>query len=154
MYLLEDHKAPDHATLAQFRSLHFALCPKLILAKISRQRAPLKIFYILQALSHFFVTSNPSSTCLYTYKKHLFSTRRLWYIIGMGKPQGQGGYPPPRRGKPSRPKRKGGDSDDYIPRFFLVLYIRCRPDKSDLPDFEGQKKIATNYCEQLTAVCK
>ena len=35
MFLLEGHKAPDHATLARFRSLHFAPCSKRILAEIS-----------------------------------------------------------------------------------------------------------------------
>ena len=35
MYLLEGHKAPDHATLARFRSLHFAPCAKRILAEVS-----------------------------------------------------------------------------------------------------------------------
>ncbi len=40
------------------------------------------------------------------------------------------------------PKEEGGDDNDYISRFFLVLYVCCCPDKSDLPDFEGQKEIA------------
>ena len=35
MFLLEGHKAPVHATLARFRSLHFAPCSKRILAEIS-----------------------------------------------------------------------------------------------------------------------
>ena len=35
MYLLEGHKAPDHATLARFRSIHFAPCSKRILAEVS-----------------------------------------------------------------------------------------------------------------------
>lgn len=35
MYLLEGHKVPDHATLARFRSLHFAPCSKRILAEVS-----------------------------------------------------------------------------------------------------------------------
>ncbi len=35
MFLLEGHKAPDHATLARFRSLHFAPCSKRILAEVS-----------------------------------------------------------------------------------------------------------------------
>lgn len=40
------------------------------------------------------------------------------------------------------PKEEGGDGNDYISGFFLVLYVHCCPDKSDLSDFEGQKKIA------------
>ena len=32
MFLLEGHSAPDHATLARFRSIHFAPCSKRILA--------------------------------------------------------------------------------------------------------------------------
>lgn len=35
MFLPEGHKAPDHATLARFRSLHFAPCSKRILAEVS-----------------------------------------------------------------------------------------------------------------------
>ena len=35
MFLLEGHKAPDHATIARFRSLHFAPCSKRILAEVS-----------------------------------------------------------------------------------------------------------------------
>ena len=35
MYLLEGAPAPDHATFARFRSLHFALCSKKILAESS-----------------------------------------------------------------------------------------------------------------------
>ena len=35
MFLLEGHKAPDHATFARFRSLHFAPCSKRILAEVS-----------------------------------------------------------------------------------------------------------------------
>lgn len=35
MFLLEGHKAPDHATLARFRSLHFAPCSKRILSEVS-----------------------------------------------------------------------------------------------------------------------
>ncbi len=35
MFFLEGHKAPDHATLARFRSLHFAPCSKRILAEVS-----------------------------------------------------------------------------------------------------------------------
>lgn len=35
MYLLEGHSAPDHATLARFRSIHFAPCSKRILAEVS-----------------------------------------------------------------------------------------------------------------------
>ena len=35
MFLLEGHSAPDHATPARFRSLHFAPCSKRILAEVS-----------------------------------------------------------------------------------------------------------------------
>ena len=35
MFLLEGHSAPDHATLARFRSIHFAPCSKRILAEVS-----------------------------------------------------------------------------------------------------------------------
>ncbi len=35
MFLLEGHSAPDHATLAGFRSIHFAPCSKRILAEVS-----------------------------------------------------------------------------------------------------------------------
>ena len=35
MFLLEGHPAPDHATLARFRSIHFAPCSKRILAEVS-----------------------------------------------------------------------------------------------------------------------
>ena len=35
MFLLEGHSAPGHATLARFRSIHFALCSKRILAEVS-----------------------------------------------------------------------------------------------------------------------
>lgn len=35
MFLLEGSPAPDHATFARFRSLHFALCSKRILAEMS-----------------------------------------------------------------------------------------------------------------------
>lgn len=35
MYLLEGHPAPDHATFARFRSIHFAPCSKRILAEVS-----------------------------------------------------------------------------------------------------------------------
>ena len=35
MYLLEGHKAPDHATLVRFRSIHFAPCAKRILAEVT-----------------------------------------------------------------------------------------------------------------------
>ena len=38
MFLLEGHSAPDHATLARFRSIHFAPCSKRILAEVSRLR--------------------------------------------------------------------------------------------------------------------
>ena len=51
------------------------------------------------------------------------------------------------------PEEEGGDGDDYISGFFLVLYIHCCPDKSDLPDFEGQKEIAATTAI-VTAVCK
>ena len=34
MFLLEGHSAPDHATLARFRSIHFAPCYKRILAEV------------------------------------------------------------------------------------------------------------------------
>lgn len=71
----------------------------------------------------------------------------------MGNHRATGGYPPPRRDKPSRPKRKGGDDNGYISGFFLVLYIHCCPNKSDLPDFEGQKKIAATTAI-VTAVHK
>lgn len=35
MFLLEGHKAPDHSTLARFRSLHFSPCSKRILAEVT-----------------------------------------------------------------------------------------------------------------------
>ncbi|WP_077612646.1 IS1182 family transposase [Clostridium sp. Marseille-P2415] len=35
MFLLEDSKAPDHATIARFRSLHFSSCSKKMLAQMS-----------------------------------------------------------------------------------------------------------------------
>ncbi len=35
IFLLEGHSAPDHATLARFRSIHFAPCSKRILAEVS-----------------------------------------------------------------------------------------------------------------------
>ena len=35
MFLLEGHSAPDHVTLARFRSIHFAPCSKRILAEVS-----------------------------------------------------------------------------------------------------------------------
>lgn len=35
MFLLEGQPAPDHATFARFRSIHFALCSKRILAEMS-----------------------------------------------------------------------------------------------------------------------
>ena len=35
MFLLEGHSAPDHATLARFRSIHFDPCSKRILAEVS-----------------------------------------------------------------------------------------------------------------------
>ena len=35
MFLLEGHSAPDHATLAGFRSIYFAPCSKRILAEVS-----------------------------------------------------------------------------------------------------------------------
>jgi transposase len=35
MFLLEGHSAPDHATLARFRSIHFTPCSKRILAEVS-----------------------------------------------------------------------------------------------------------------------
>ena len=35
MFLLEGHSAPDHATLARFRSIHFVPCSKRILAEVS-----------------------------------------------------------------------------------------------------------------------
>lgn len=35
MYLLEGKSAPYHATLARFRSIHFAPCSKRILAEVS-----------------------------------------------------------------------------------------------------------------------
>ena len=34
MFFLEGHSAPDHATLARFRSIHFAPCAKRILAEV------------------------------------------------------------------------------------------------------------------------
>lgn len=40
------------------------------------------------------------------------------------------------------PKEEGGDGNDYISGFFLVLYVHCCLDKSDLSDFERQKKVA------------
>ena len=35
MFLLEGSPAPDHATFARFRSIHFAPCSKRILAEVS-----------------------------------------------------------------------------------------------------------------------
>lgn len=35
MFLLERAPSPDHATFARFRSIHFALCAKRILAEMS-----------------------------------------------------------------------------------------------------------------------
>lgn len=35
MFLLEGSPAPDHATFARFRSIHFAPCSKCILAEMS-----------------------------------------------------------------------------------------------------------------------
>ena len=35
MYLLGDSKSPDHSTFARFRSIHFALCAKEIMAEMS-----------------------------------------------------------------------------------------------------------------------
>ena len=32
MYLLEDHRPPDHATIARFRTVHFASCSRVMLA--------------------------------------------------------------------------------------------------------------------------
>lgn len=37
MYLLEGTPAPDHATFARFRSIHFAPCAKQVLAELSNQ---------------------------------------------------------------------------------------------------------------------
>jgi transposase len=37
MYLLEGAKAPDHATFARFRSIHFAPCAKRILAEMTNK---------------------------------------------------------------------------------------------------------------------
>ncbi len=37
MYLLEGANAPDHATFARFRSIHFAPCSKRILAEMSNR---------------------------------------------------------------------------------------------------------------------
>lgn len=34
MYLLEEMSAPDHATFARFRRIHFSLCAKWILAEM------------------------------------------------------------------------------------------------------------------------
>ena len=36
MWLLEGAKAPDHSTIARFRSLHFAPCAKRIMAEMSQ----------------------------------------------------------------------------------------------------------------------
>ena len=35
MFLLEDLTAPDHATFARFRSLHFSQCAEKLLAEMS-----------------------------------------------------------------------------------------------------------------------
>lgn len=45
MYLLEGMSAPDHATIARFISLHFSLCSKELLAKMT------DLFYILGEIS-------------------------------------------------------------------------------------------------------
>lgn len=37
MYLLEGNKAPDHSTLARFRSIHFAACAKNIIAEVTNK---------------------------------------------------------------------------------------------------------------------
>ena len=44
MFLLEGHSAPDHATLARFRSIHFAPCSKRILAEVSNILFDLDLF--------------------------------------------------------------------------------------------------------------
>ena len=36
MYLLEDNPAPDHSTIARFRSLHFSLCAEKIISTDER----------------------------------------------------------------------------------------------------------------------
>ena len=45
MYLLEGMPAPDHATIARFISLHFAVCAKALLAQMS------DLFYLLGEIS-------------------------------------------------------------------------------------------------------
>lgn len=35
MYLLEDSPVPDHSTFARFRSIHFAPCSEIIMAKMT-----------------------------------------------------------------------------------------------------------------------
>lgn len=35
MWLLEGKRAPDHATIARFRSLHFAFCEERIMAEVT-----------------------------------------------------------------------------------------------------------------------
>lgn len=45
MFLLEGIPAPDHATFARFRSIHFAPCSKRILAEMSNTLYDLRIVY-------------------------------------------------------------------------------------------------------------
>ena len=65
MFLLEGHSAPDHATLARFRSIHFAPCSKRILAEVSN------ILYELGGISgrHIFIdgTKIESAANRYTF---------------------------------------------------------------------------------------
>lgn len=50
MFLLEGAKAPDHATFARFRSIHFASCSKRILAEMSNRLYGSCCFTIFQSL--------------------------------------------------------------------------------------------------------
>ena len=65
MFLLEGYSAPDHATLARFRSIHFAPCSKRILAEVSN------ILYELGGISgrHIFIdgTKIESAANRYTF---------------------------------------------------------------------------------------
>ena len=65
MFLLEGHSAPNHATLARFRSIHFAPCSKRILAEVSN------ILYELGGISgrHIFIdgTKIESAANRYTF---------------------------------------------------------------------------------------
>lgn len=66
----------------------------------------------------------------------------LCYILDMGNQRAKAACPPYTEGLPSG-RKKGGIASDYIRGIFLVLYIHCRPCRSVLSDFQGQKIAAT-----------